>query len=314
MHRGATLSTTSSATAARLHTPRAACRHSRRRRSGCAALQHCTAMPPRPSTATGIRGAYETLGVQGFYEAHGSEYVNPHDDQVVAAIAELMSSRAFSGQPGPLRVLDLACGSGEATLALEAWASRQQQGRQQQQQQQAASASPGARRQRRGAAANSVCPPPLLAVTACDPYTQQAYERRTGRSAHPWSYQDIADGCLAGACVQGSPRDRQGCRLHCGWAQVLQLGETFLWASTATPHPCCPPMPQATHSTCACAALRCTCATPPASSSHSTSCRAAAPGWRCWRRTSSRRCGRSTAGQRCRRGGWSACTCGCTDR
>ncbi|KAI7838980.1 hypothetical protein COHA_007266 [Chlorella ohadii] len=92
---------------------------------------------PGTSTASGIRGAYESLGVQGFYAAHGHEYVNPHDDQIVKAIALLMDSQQFGEQPGQLRVLDLSCGSGEA------------------------------------------------------------YERRTGRSAHGWSFQNIADGCLA---------------------------------------------------------------------------------------------------------------------
>ncbi|KAL4427696.1 hypothetical protein ABPG75_001785 [Micractinium tetrahymenae] len=174
-------------------------------------------MPPRPSTgASGIRGAYETYGVQGFYEAHGQEYSNPHNDQIVKAVAALMSSRQFGKQPGGrLRVLDLACGSGEATLALQAWASsvqpEQQPHRQQQDVQQPPppvpehlqkEAAPAPGRRQRGqsrAAGSTACPSAgLLDITACDPYTHEAYHRRTGSTAHRWSFQDIADGCLAG--------------------------------------------------------------------------------------------------------------------
>lgn len=160
-------------------------------------------MAPKPGTASsGIRGAYETFGVQGFYEAHGQVYSNPHNDQIVKAMAELMSSRQFGEQAGEqLRVLDLACGSGEATLALQAWASSAQQQQQQQHQQHRQGPGHSNRKrhgQQRDAGNTACCVPRLLDITACDPYTHEAYLRRTGCAAQRWSFQDIAEGCLAG--------------------------------------------------------------------------------------------------------------------
>lgn len=178
-------------------------------------------MPPRPSPASnGIRGAYETFGVQGFYEAHGQAYSNPHNDQIIKAVAALMSSQQFGEQPDQqLRVFDLACGSGEATLALQAWASSVPQRTQQQaqraqqmqtqtqtqqllQQQQEEQQLPGWRSDTGGAACSVAGP---LDITACDPYTHEAYLRRTGRTAQHWSFQDIADGCLAGGAGSSPP-------------------------------------------------------------------------------------------------------------
>jgi hypothetical protein len=57
-------------------------------------------------------------------------------------------------------VLDLACGSGEVTLTL---------------------AASGCRR-----------------IEGIDPYTHQAYRQRTGRVAETFTFEQIADGCLAG--------------------------------------------------------------------------------------------------------------------
>ena len=186
-------------------------------------------MPPKPTRSTassGIRGAYETFGVQGFYEAHGQAYSNPHNDQIIRAVAALMSSQRFGGRPGEqLRVLDLACGSGEATLALQAWQSspkqqaqqqQEQQQQQQQQQQQGQTEQHQSNQQqqqgRRHDIRSTPCSPTsLLDITACDPYTHEAYLRRTGSAAHHWSFQDIADGCLAGGVERASlvPQARQ---------------------------------------------------------------------------------------------------------
>lgn len=114
-----------------------------------------------------------------------------------------MSSHEFGEQPGgSIRVLDLACGAGEATLALRAWAEGEQQGQAQQQQGQAQQQgqqprqAPGRRRGQQPAAVSAACS--RLDITACDPFTQEAYCRQAGGQLHDWSFQDIADGCLAG--------------------------------------------------------------------------------------------------------------------
>jgi SAM-dependent methyltransferase len=109
----------------------------------------------------GVRDAYagHPGGAAGWYGEHGAAYRNPHEDAVAA-----MVERAVRGWPQLFdgRVLDLACGSGEVTLAL------------------VAAGLDGER------------------IDACDPFTAAAYERRTGGRAEPWSFADVAAGALGG--------------------------------------------------------------------------------------------------------------------
>ena len=102
-----------------------------------------------------IRGHYQRLGVAGFYAAHGREYANPHEPVVRHAVIE--SARRWNLDLS--HVLDLACGSGEATLPLiECGAS----------------------------------------VAGADPYTAEAYLKRTGRAAEAFSFEHVAAGALRG--------------------------------------------------------------------------------------------------------------------
>lgn len=111
-----------------------------------------------------IRGQYEAHGARGYYERFGAEYANPHEAIVASVVTDAIVARLGrpeAGQPAP-RVLDLACGSGEVTRALErllGW--------------------------------------PPEALVACDPYTGEAFEARVGRPAQPWSFEDVAAGALA---------------------------------------------------------------------------------------------------------------------
>jgi SAM-dependent methyltransferase len=103
-----------------------------------------------------IRKQYEELGVEGFYAEHGAEYRNPHEPVIAEAVAQAVARWRL-----PLdRVLDLACGSGEATLAL---------------------ASLGAK-----------------TIDGIDPFTGAAYRERTGRMAESWRFEEIAAGAIAG--------------------------------------------------------------------------------------------------------------------
>lgn len=102
-----------------------------------------------------IRHAYEDDGVLGFYARSGATYRNPHEPGVRAAVL------AFAPRLRPGRVLDLACGSGEVTLALR----------------------------EAGVLADD--------VDGCDPYTGAAYRERTGRDAFPWAFEDLPS-ALAG--------------------------------------------------------------------------------------------------------------------
>jgi hypothetical protein len=101
-----------------------------------------------------IRNAYARYGVREYYAQHGATYRNPHE-QIVRNVLALAVER------WPLdlsQVLDLACGSGEVTLAL------------------------------RDLGAGS--------IEGADPYTSAAYRERTGQEARSWSFEAIATGVL----------------------------------------------------------------------------------------------------------------------
>ena len=103
-----------------------------------------------------VRAGYEKHGAETYYRRFGRDYRNPHEPAV-------RRSLQIATQTWPLNlshVLDLAAGSGEATLTL---------------------AGLGAAR-----------------VDATDPYTHEAYESRVGRRAETLSFEDVAAGALAG--------------------------------------------------------------------------------------------------------------------
>lgn len=103
-----------------------------------------------------IRGAYEQHGVSGYYQQFGGRYRNPHE----AAVRQALRAAWQAWQPDLARVLDLACGSGEATLALRELG-----------------AGP---------------------IDGVDPYTGDAYQARTGQPAEHWSFEQVAAGALEG--------------------------------------------------------------------------------------------------------------------
>lgn len=96
-----------------------------------------------------IRSQYQNKGVAAYYQTEGSAYRNPHEEAVRACF------RASCGLWGLdlTNVLDLACGSGEITLEVQALGGR---------------------------------------ATGIDPYTGQAYLTRTGQTALPLTFEDIA--------------------------------------------------------------------------------------------------------------------------
>jgi SAM-dependent methyltransferase len=101
-----------------------------------------------------IRAQYEKLGAAGFYSRHGSHYRNPHESAVDRAIGSAVDRWA----PDLSHVLDLACGSGEATIALRSRGARQ--------------------------------------IHGIDPFTAHAYLERTGAIAEAADFQAIAAGHL----------------------------------------------------------------------------------------------------------------------
>src|SRR5437899_2307616 len=61
-----------------------------------------------------IRNKYSRYGAQGYYEQFGAQYRNPHELAVRRAVRVAVAAWGLD----LTRVLDLACGSGEVTLAL----------------------------------------------------------------------------------------------------------------------------------------------------------------------------------------------------
>jgi SAM-dependent methyltransferase len=102
-----------------------------------------------------IRKQYERHGVQLYYEQFGAGYRNPHE----AALSRAISSAVSAWRLDLTRVLDLACGSGEATLALRDLGAQ--------------------------------------AIDGVDPYTALAYQARTGQPAESLTFEAVAAGALA---------------------------------------------------------------------------------------------------------------------
>lgn len=110
-----------------------------------------------------IRSAYENLGSDAYYSAHGSSYTNPHEESLTRALHSALGS--WEGivlqSPGLLRGLDFACGSGEASTAFLQWH--------------------GAKK---------------CELEASDPFCYEAYEKRMNLPCYKWSFQDVAGGIL----------------------------------------------------------------------------------------------------------------------
>jgi hypothetical protein len=112
----------------------------------------------RPS----MRQNYQNQGVSSYYQTNHSTYRNPHYPTLLPAFQKFMNSTTLSHFES-LSILDVACGSGEATQCFQQWTST-----------------------------NNI----KLTYQACDPFTSQAYENVIGQPAHPYSFNDIANGCL----------------------------------------------------------------------------------------------------------------------
>jgi SAM-dependent methyltransferase len=103
-----------------------------------------------------IRSQYVRYGAAGYYQQFGAQYRNPHELAVRQAIHTAVAGWGLD----LARVLDLACGSGEATLALRELGA--------------------------------------TAIDGLDPYTGAAYQARTGQAAEALTFEAIAAGALDG--------------------------------------------------------------------------------------------------------------------
>lgn len=111
---------------------------------------------PADDETPAIRQQYEKHGVEGYYAQFGADYRNPHEP----IIREILREAVRRWWLDLTRVLDLACGSGEAALALRELGAGE--------------------------------------IDGVDPYTREAYLARTGKAAEDFSFEQIAAGALAG--------------------------------------------------------------------------------------------------------------------
>lgn len=113
-----------------------------------------------------MRQAYGEKGVEGFYKENGVSYRNPHFTSIVKVLQVMIRKHVelINGVSSPVRFLDLACGSGEASIAFK-----------------------------------GICD--ILSIdteiVGVDPFTAKAFEDRTGMKALVYTFQDISDGCLS---------------------------------------------------------------------------------------------------------------------
>ena len=61
-----------------------------------------------------VRGEYQKFGVKNFYQFHGKDYNNPHEESIRKSIRYVYKNCDIDFS----RVLDLACGKGEITKIL----------------------------------------------------------------------------------------------------------------------------------------------------------------------------------------------------
>lgn len=143
---------------------------------------------------TSMSDEYARLGVDKYYELHARDYRNVHYSEIVHAVDDMMSSMQQAGMvEDELSILDLACGSGEATMAVQAWQ-----------------------------ASHAGTAPGTIQIHGADPYTSPAYHERTGRVAETYSFEDVAAGCL-----EEAQREYNLC--ICSFALHLLHEKSRLW-------------------------------------------------------------------------------------
>jgi SAM-dependent methyltransferase len=143
-----------------------------------------------------LRHRYEEFGVEGYYSRFGSEYHNPHEP----IIREVLRAAFERWQLDLTHVLDLACGSGEVTLALRELGSAR--------------------------------------IDGIDPYTGAAYLARTGEEAEKFDFEQIAGGALEGRRYSLTVCSFGLHLIEVSWLPSLlaRLGELSTRLLVVTPH------------------------------------------------------------------------------
>jgi hypothetical protein len=153
-----------------------------------------------------MRDNYERFGVDGYYkdQSVAHSYRNPHYDGIVDTTIHLLNQwyNCHPTPPSRLYLLDVACGSGEATLAAHQWLSHNRTTSPRDDTATILNVNgqwkpaPRPARVCRRPRIPGISPEFQMTVSACDPFTFDAYHARTGLDANRYSFADIANGCL----------------------------------------------------------------------------------------------------------------------
>lgn len=87
----------------------------------CHASTPAGATPPLRAPNSSFRDNYGQHGVGGYYEKFGAAYTNPHEREIRLSLRKALSTWP---EVSLERVLDLACGSGEATAGAHGFSCR----------------------------------------------------------------------------------------------------------------------------------------------------------------------------------------------
>ncbi|KIJ59464.1 hypothetical protein HYDPIDRAFT_118440 [Hydnomerulius pinastri MD-312] len=157
-----------------------------------------------------MRANYGEHGVDKYYKQVGATYRNPHFPGVRACMSTWMDrwwthEKDIVGSRSPL-ILDMACGSGEVTVAVYEWwkggGSKPQSKKrgltyllaQDRDEVPSKSLQDGGGIEPSAPAAGQV--PQDLRLMATDPYTEEAYVQRTSLPCAPLSFRDVSEGLL----------------------------------------------------------------------------------------------------------------------
>ena len=115
---------------------------------------------------SGIRNNYSLMGVENYYIKHGDNYRNPHEIKITNALNKLLFNKQneWIKQINFEYILDLCCGSGEITMYLKQYLLKNK--------------------------INN------YKIDGIDPFTYNAYLKRTGITAYKYNFKDIQNGIL----------------------------------------------------------------------------------------------------------------------
>lgn len=138
-----------------------------------------------------MRENYNELGVSEYYKKIGSTYRNPHFPGIRLCLLSWLNrwwqmEGCNINKDDPIFIFDMACGSGEVTLAFREWWKIGSE----------LHKSPCEGPRRKTHAIPPLSPDFQPLIIAADPYTATAYRDRTSLTCAPLSFTDLSEGAL----------------------------------------------------------------------------------------------------------------------